>query len=68
MEKNANILRLTLVLLLRCFMKSLRLVFMPIGLDQLAMGIGLGGKSMCDDDDKTGGDNDAFYDKVTIDW
>ena len=46
------------MLLLRCFTRSLRLVFMPIGLDQLAMGIGSGGKSKCDNDDKTVGDED----------
>ena len=55
------------MLLLRCFTRSLRLVFMPIGLDQLAMGIGSGGKSKCDNYDHNDGDGDDCDTKVIID-
>ena len=53
-----TILRPTLVLLVRCFTRSLRLVSMLIGLDQLAMEIGSGGTSKCDKDDDDDDDCD----------
>ena len=55
------------MLLLRCFTRSLRLVFTPIGLDQLVMGIGSGGKSKCDNYDHNDGDGDDCDTKVIID-